>query len=253
MLVAAAVCPATPLLIPEVASGAAPDLDEVRAAAHTAVRRLVASGAELLVVLAADADGGEGITAAPLAGSLRSFGVDLAVGASAGSQPAGPGPDDCSGLLVAAWLLDREPVGSTRRSGWRIGALTTTDQCLEIGRVLADRASRVALLVMADGSARRTEKAPGYLDPRAAGFDDETANILAAADAKALAAVDSTTASELLMLGRAPLQALAGAATVDRQSQLHQSQPPRPWRGDLLAYAAPFGVGYFVAAWEPQP
>jgi hypothetical protein len=223
-------------------------LDEVRTAAHTAVRRLVASSAELLIVLAADADGGDGITAAPLAGSLRSFGVDLTVGAFVRDQPAGPGPDDCSGLLVAGWLLGHEPVGPMSCAGWRIGALTTTDQCLEIGRALADRASRVALLVMADGSARRTEKAPGYLDPRAVAFDDETASILAAADAKALAAVDSTTASALLMLGRAPLQALAGAAAAG-----DRSLPPRPWRGDLLAYAAPFGVGYFVAVWEPQP
>jgi hypothetical protein len=244
MLVAAAVCPATPLLVPEVASGAAPDLDEVRAAAHSAVRRLTASDAELLIVLTADAGADDGAAAAPLAGSFRSFGVDLAVGAFADDQAAEPGPaEDCCGLLVGSWLLDQEPPGPMRRAGCRIGARTATDQCLEIGRELADQASRVALLVMADGSARRTEKAPGYLDPRAVGFDDETANILAAADAKALAAVDSTTASAVLMLGRAPLQALAGAAAVDT----------RPWHGDLLAYAAPFGVGYFVAVWEPQP
>ena len=249
MLVAAAVCPATPLLVPEVASGAAPELDGVRTAAHTAVRRLAASGAELFIVLAADPGGRDGTAPAPLAGSLRAFGVDLAVGVGSGPQAAGTGAsDDCPGLLVGSWLLDRGAPGPMPCIGRRIGAQTATGQCLEIGRELADEASRVGLLVMADGSARRTEKAPGYFDPRAVAFDDETANILAAADVKALATVDSTVASALLMLGRAPLQALAGAAAAE-----YPSRPPRPWRGDLLAYAAPFGVGYFVAAWEPQP
>ncbi len=51
MLVAAAVCPCPPLLVPEVAAGAAPELDPARAACLDAVGVLAASRPDLLVVV----------------------------------------------------------------------------------------------------------------------------------------------------------------------------------------------------------
>ena len=49
-LVAAAVCPHPPLLVPEVAGAAAPELDDLRAACDVAVARLLAAGLTDLVV-----------------------------------------------------------------------------------------------------------------------------------------------------------------------------------------------------------
>ncbi|MYS10928.1 hypothetical protein GTW71_31860, partial [Streptomyces sp. SID6041] len=88
------------------------------------------------------------------------------------------------------------------------------------------------------GSACRTVKAPGYLDERAAGFDAEAARALGAADAAALLALEPELAYELKAAGRAPWQVLAGAA---EDADLD---------GRLLFEDAPYGVGYFVAAWS---
>ncbi len=91
---------------------------------------------------------------------------------------------------------------------------------------------------MGDGSACRTLKAPGYLDERAQGFDAEAARALGAADVEALAALDEELAYELKVSGRAPWQVLAGAGAGAGLS------------GALLHDEAPYGVGYYVAAWS---
>jgi aromatic ring-opening dioxygenase LigB subunit len=102
---------------------------------------------------------------------------------------------------------------------------------------MADLDDRVALLCMGDGSARRSEKAPGWWDDRAEAFDATVAAALAAADLEALLQLDAELARALLVAGRASWQALAGAA--DGQV----------WRGELTHHEAPFGVGYLVAEW----
>jgi aromatic ring-opening dioxygenase LigB subunit len=96
----------------------------------------------------------------------------------------------------------------------------------------------VGLLVMGDGSACRSEKAPGYLDERAAAFDASVAAALAAADTAALTTLDEGLAAELRAVGRASWQVLAGAAEGTGLT------------GTLLYEGAPFGVGYFVATWS---
>ena len=234
MLVAAAVCPQTPLLVPEVASGAAEDLADVRSASFDAVKALGAQQPDL--VIAAAPGGAQGARAVRFGGTFRRFGVDLEVGDDVEGEL-------CVGLLVGRWLLDGAfPAAVPAREGWEIGESTEPLECARIGRELAARAERVALLIMGDGSARRGLKAPGYLDERAVPFDDEVARALAAADTRALAAIDPTAASDLMAAGRAPWQVLAGAVSGSRL----------PWRGELLSYRAPFGVGYFAAVWTPQ-
>lgn len=241
MLVAAAVCPQTPLLVPQVAAGAAEELADVRKACLDAVRQLWMSKPELLVVIAPS--GGAGAREGRLGGTFRRFGVDLAVDGGAGDEDATVEP--CCGLLVARWLLDgTAPSAVVTCEAWEIGEDAVPEECVRLGRELAGRSERVAFLVMADGSARRTLKAPGYLDDRAEPFDDEIARALAAADTKSLAAIDPTAASDLMAAGRAPWQVLAGAA------EFGGSRPgERPWRGELRSYCAPYGVGYFAASW----
>ena len=95
------------------------------------------------------------------------------------------------------------------------------------------------MLVVGDGSACRSVKAPGYLDTRAEPFDAATAAALAAADPRALLALDPALARELQAAGRAPWQVLAGAAGEDRLT------------GELALSDAPYGVAYHVASWQP--
>ncbi|MEU1376665.1 class III extradiol dioxygenase subunit B-like domain-containing protein [Streptomyces triculaminicus] len=239
MLVAAAVCPCPPLLVPEVAAGAASELDALRAACLDAVAVLAAARPDRLVVVGPDDDQGRGTYSEGATGSFRSLGVDL--GVRLGRDDAEDGPQDGrelpQSLAVAAWLLERTR-WATPVVGLGVGERLETGRCLEAGRELADGAGRVALLVMGDGSACRTVKAPGYLDERAEPFDAEVARALGAADTAALAALEAERAHELKAAGRAPWQVLAGAAEGAGLS------------GQLLYDEAPYGVGYFVASWS---
>lgn len=89
------------------------------------------------------------------------------------------------------------------------------EECVAIGQgIEADRDT--TLLVVADGSARRTEKAPGHLDERAASVDDAIVSAIrdsASGGLGHLLELDPELCADLLVAGRAPLQVLA-AATV---------------------------------------
>ncbi|MCU1593902.1 MAG: hypothetical protein JWO12_1294 [Frankiales bacterium] len=95
----------------------------------------------------------------------------------------------------------------------------------------------VGLLVVGDGSARRTEKAPGHLDPRAAGYDASVAAALAAGDPSLLGSLDQVLGKDLLVGG---LAAWCSAA-------VHAGE--KRWDARVLLDDAPYGVGYFVATW----
>ena len=177
-VIAAAVCPNPPMLVPEVASGAAPELDDLRAACANAVRHLVAAGADRIVVV------GSGPTPS---------------GAEVGR------PDVPLSVAIGEWLLGRPAPVEV------VAADAPALACEQLGRTIAASPDRVALLVMGDGSACRGEKSPGYDDPRAPAFDQSVAEALARADAAALLALDPGLASELRCAGRAPWQVLAGA------------------------------------------
>ena len=217
MLVVAAVCPHPPLLVPALASGASVELDDVRSACIDGVRVLVATGAPIHVV---GADTGE------RAGSFAGWGV---------AEPADvPGPSPLP-HLVAGWLLAR---AGARASGWHLVAPDAPpEDCLDLGRQLA-AVGDVALLVMGDGAARHSEKAPGYLDPRAAAWDAAAADAFGSADPAGLAALDPAVATALLAVGRAPWQVLAGAAGGRRD-----------WVANAT-FGAPYGVGYHVVTWS---
>ncbi|MFH9240624.1 class III extradiol dioxygenase subunit B-like domain-containing protein [Streptomyces anulatus] len=238
MLVAAAVCPCPPLLVPEVAAGAAPELDAARDACLDAVGVLAASRPDLLVVVGPGDDRSAGPHPAGARGSFRGVGVDLDV--TLGDAPPDAAPDRPlpQSLTVGAWLLGRARWTGAPVEGLAVAESRATRECAEAGRSLARRAERVALLVMGDGSACRTLKAPGYLDERAAAFDARATEALGSADLDAIAALDATLARELKAAGRAPWQLLGGAA---RDAGL---------AGRLLYEEAPYGVGYTVAAWS---
>lgn len=211
MIVAAAVCPHPPALVPELASGAADELADVRDAALAAVAELLSHEPERIVVIG-------GRTAADpederAAGSLMGYGVDVR---TEGERIALP-----LSLTVGAWLLDR--VGWTGRRTYANTAVPVDD--------------RVALLVMADGTARRGIKAPGYLDDRAEAYDEAIAQALRDGDATALSELDVELGDELLAAGVRALVVLGEMTKgADITARLR-------WDG------APFGVAYWVADW----
>jgi hypothetical protein len=240
MLVAAAVCPCPPLLVPEVAAGAAPEMDAARSACSDALGVLAAARPDLLVVVGPAGESGRGTFPQGTPGSFRGFGVDVRVRlGSAGDTAPEPSERELPpSLAVGAWLLERTGWADAPIEGLGIEETLAPERCAEAGRQIGARAERVALLVMGDASACRTVKAPGYLDERAAPFDAAVARALGTADVPALQALDSVLAHELKASGRAPWQILAGAAQ------------DRNLTGSLLYEDAPYGVGYVVAAWS---
>jgi hypothetical protein len=238
------VLPEPPLLVPQLATGAAVETAELRAACLAATERL-GRAARRWVAVGADPAGRR--TVGPGArGSFVGFGVDLVVGLdTTGESPAGPvDPRLPLPLLIAGWAAER--------AGARVrirGELVAPDEspaaCAALGARLAAEFAAVdepvGLLVVGDGAATHTERAPGHLDERAGPFDAAVATALRAADPAALAALDPGRAGELMVAGRAPWQVLAGATGSGR------------WRGELLHSSAPFGVAYHVAVWTPAP
>jgi hypothetical protein len=259
VLIAAAVCPHPPLLVPEMAGGAAPELDGLRAACDEAVGRLrlpvvttaapepvPADAPDLLVVVGGHEETRRfGHDAYPDGyASLRPYGLDWTLA----SLTWGETEELPLSLTMGYWLLHRALGGSGRilvvPNVWlqAVAFDAPPAACAALGHELAAAGDRVALLVMGDGSACRTEKAPGYLDERAQPYDAEVVRALGHADAAALAALDPELSSELLVAGRAAWQVLAGAAGENGRAN--------GVSGDVLADEAPYGVGYVVASWS---
>jgi hypothetical protein len=161
-------------------------------------------------------------------------------------------------VLVAA--TDREPRSSRAPLGRRVGAHlldragavahdvvevpwdAPADRCRAAGIRLGAGPGEVALVVVADGSARRGEKAPGHLDERAFAVDAEVESALRAADPDRLLALDPGLCADLLLHGRAPLQVAAAAVASSG-----------PMRCADIEAEDPFGVLYLTARLEPVP
>jgi hypothetical protein len=229
VLIAAACCPAPPLLDRQL-TGADPVLPELRQACLDAVTALVRAEPEVIAVVAA-------------ASERRSWDpagrLDRGAFAPALSQPAPGQPGDPAEHLpvplgLAGLLLDQAGYDG-RRELHSVTQDDPADQCAALGAQVATQCERVGLLVMADGSARRTLKAPGYLDERSVPFDLAVESAIRAGDLAALLTLDAGLARELMATGRPAWQVLAGAA---------QGQ-----RADCaIGYCdAPFGVSYLVA------
>lgn len=246
VLTAAAFCPQPPLLVPELAQGAAAQLDALRTACAAAVGRLYAAGPEVLAVVgptgsvigrgSGPVGPSQGVPVGAR-GSFHRYGVDLRV--DGGWPGTGADPEDPDAVplahLIGAWLLRDQPLTPPREA---IGVADDAD-AVAIGRALAARPERVGLLVIGDGSASRTVKAPGHLDARAEGYDEAVVKALGTADHTALAALDPRLSAELLAAGRPAWQVAAGAAAASGLD----------YDADVLYDEAPYGVGYFVATW----
>lgn len=225
MIIAAALCPSPPLLISGL-TGVARVLPELRHACEQAVAELVAAGPDVVAVAGPGErtmiwDTTERFDVAAFAPGL--FGAPH----SRGGLPASLG--------VGAWLLDE--------SGYRgerllqsVAHREPAEGCARVGADLATTSEQTALLVLADGSACRNQKAPGYFDERSAGFDAEVERAVRAGDLGALLAIDAGLACELMATGRPAWQVLAGALNGERLTS------------EIRYCDDPFGVAYLVAS-----
>ena len=235
MLIAAAVCPHPPLLIPE-ATGTPglgvpgdPELARLRTACDQAIAALLAERPDLIVAVGSDPKTARTSEYPPGAmASLREFGVPFTMGTGSPTLPLS--------LTIGKWLLSRaEP---SLAAWWGVAAGAAPAECVELGEKLAALAPRVAMLAMGDGPGRRARRAPGAPDPDADRYDDYLAASLAAPDPAALAALDPVQDDNLFVACRAACQVLAGAAGRD------------PFDAILRYRGVPFEVTYVVASWR---
>ncbi len=233
MISALAFCPHPPLLVPEVAAGAAAELDGLRAACDAALAAALASDPELLVVLGGAS--AEGAPPGDAVGRLHPYGLDLDVPLSPGLHGTAVLP---LSLTIGAWLV--------ARSGWdgpreavhvRFDPMQGAGDRRAAAQALVERAERIALLVMGDGSAARTEKAPGSYHPQAADFDARIAAVLAGGDP-----------GPGLKIAYHDAERVGAQGWSAWRTAFHAARPG-PWRARLHYDDAPYGVGYLVASW----
>jgi len=124
--------------------------------------------------------------------------------------------------VTAAWLLDE--------AGWD-GPRTYVPP----GGVELDDGD--VALVVADGTACRSDRAPGHLDARAEGIDARLAAALESGDLRVLAELDETVVTELLIGGIPALEWLRDTAAGHHVT------------AEFAYSGAPLGVGLWVARW----
>jgi hypothetical protein len=227
VITSAVLCPAPPLLAREL-TGADPAVPQLRRACLEATAELVLDEPDLVAVVGVARQ----TRAWPADGylDLSAYAPTLRVARPAPGSPALPLP-----LGLGARLLDQAGY-SGRRALYSVSEQESPAACAGLGARLGSGSTRVALLVMADGSARRGLKAPGYLDERSVPFDAEVERAVRAGDLTALLTVDPGLARELMATGRAGWQVLAGAMNGIRPAT-------------TIRYCDdPFGVAYLVAS-----
>jgi hypothetical protein len=225
MIIAAALCPSPPLLICGL-TGKAAVLPELRAACELAAAELVAADPDVVAVV------GPGVQTMIVDAAAR---LDMAAFAPGIGVATHPGSGLPMSLGIGSWLLDQAGYAGERLLQ-SVGHREPVQRCARLGADLAAAPAKTALLVLADGSACRNPKAPGYFDERSAGFDAEVERAVRAGDLGALLAIDAELASELMATGRPAWQVLAGALKGDRLTT------------EIRYCDDPFGVAYLVAS-----
>jgi len=216
---AVAWCPHPPLLLPSVGAGAAGEFSVLRAACIEAVHGLQTAEIDRVMV----------IGAAGREHGLRGFAPGV------GGLPRGELP---LSLTIGDWLLDQAGVDAARSFVAARPDGTPASNADQAAGVRSNTEA-TALLVMGDGTARRSIKGPGYLDPRAEAFDADVVTALGAGDVATLAALDEELAADLMVAGIGAWKAAAAILAAEG-----------PWQSRVLFADAPLGVMYVVASWR---
>jgi hypothetical protein len=228
VLSAISIIPSAPVLVPELAGGAADEVAELRAA-------MVAAAATLpqrwIVVGVGAADG---VIDSDRVGTFAGFGVEVVVRLSpqAGGQPV----EMPLCALIGGWI--RSQAQPDAHAQVRVYAEShDAAAAIELGRRLRSEidlsSEPTGVLIVADGANTLTPAAPGGYQPADVEVQDALDDALAGGDVSALAQLPAQVG------GRAAFGVLAGLAE------------PAPRSAKELYRAAPYGVGYFAGVWQP--
>ncbi len=229
MLTAISIVPSTPLLVPELAGGAAAEVSDLAAAAAAAAAVLPP---RWVVIGPGDDDdvlGPDGV------GTFAGFGSDVRVRLSPGDDGATPGAFPLCALL-AGWVRGRARPDACAQVRVYRGDRDVDTALTRGGQLRAEidaTPDPVGVLVVADGANTLTPAAPGGYKPG----DAEAQRVLD--DALADGDVAALTRLPPPILGRVVFGVLAGLVGAG------------PRAAQELYRGAPFGVGYFVGVWQP--
>lgn len=131
-------------------------------------------------------------------------------------------------VAARAWLDSDVRVIAADEMGRRVGEHLTGGSSVP---------GATDLLVLANGSACRSEKAPGHVDERAEKFDAQVGEWLARGDVAGLAGIDPTLAAELLADGLSVFRTLLDEGIEVQSVEMDHAEDP-------------FGVMYWVVRWQ---
>ncbi|MGV0643445.1 hypothetical protein ABQE44_08560 [Mycolicibacterium sp. XJ2546] len=228
MLSAIAIVPSAPVLVPELAAGAAAELADLHQAVRSAAAALPARW------IAVGVERADAVVAPDRLGTFAGYGADVRVALAPGVDGEPTWLPLCA--LVTGWL--RGQVNPEARAEVRVYAdAHGADTALARGRALRaevdEAVEPVGVLVVADGAHTLTPSAPGGYEPDSIPAQHALDDALAAGDVAALARLPAGA------VGRVGYQVLAGLTE------------PGPATATELYRGAPYGVGYFVGVWKP--
>lgn len=227
VLVAVAIVPSAPVLVPELSGAVAAETADLRAAVLTAAATLpdrwIAVG-----VGERDEEYGPAV-----AGTFAGYGVDVGVRLSPHATAVADLPL-CA--LVAGWLRGQVRPSAQVQVRAHRATLTPSEGLARGGALRAEidaAGEPVGVLVVADGCHTLTPAAPGGHDPASVSVQAALDDALAAGDPAALRGLPES------VVGRVAFAVLAGLAE------------PRPRTVREHYRGAPFGVGYHACVWQP--
>ncbi|MGZ5378007.1 MAG: hypothetical protein ACXWD8_08300 [Mycobacterium sp.] len=228
MLSAIAIVPSAPVMVGELASGAAAELTDLREAVFGAAALLPARW------IAVGLGRTDSVVGSRQSGTFAGYGAGVPITLSPGLADAPTELPLCA--LVTGWV--RGQVKPDAKAEVRVYADDhVVDAALDRGRRLRaeidEAAEPVGVLVVADGANTLTQPAPGGYDPDSIPVQTALDDALAAGDAMALTRLPDA------IVGRVAYQVLAGLTE------------PGPRSAKELYRGAPYGVGYFVGVWTP--
>lgn len=234
MIVAAALCPAAPLLIPGVADELAAEQADLVTASRLAVSTMSGPAERLLVVTP---------------GPQRRWTPELG---DPGTHPFGrsdrssaPGDHHGAGVWVASALtggrlptavLELGPSADPGQPGQQPGAAEPAAIAVE----LRQSPVAVGVLLLVDGAICHGDDAPAAVDDRAAEFD---------AGLQAVLTVDPDGLRQWCR-ERHDLAAELGSAAPDALAVLADLLDGTGWSVTARDFGHPYGVGYHVAGWS---
>ena len=239
-MTAIAFIPSTPLLVPDVSVDSSAELDALRLACSQAISVLVGNEPSAVAIVAPGPT--TRILAGPLTGSFHGFGVDQTVTTARDSSTVD---------AIPVWWTTALGVHALSRADWNGDVIA-----VEVGPSAADVDEAVvglvtqlgdgrtwAVVVVGDGSAALSVKAPGYLIPGAEDVDRALVGAVLSADFDGLRNTDLEQAHWAMVGGAGVWATIARAVAALGATSAGATIT-------ALYDDTPLGVRYVVATWN---